>query len=249
MFNKHIIDTETNFFKEFSESIEFEDITKGRKGAVLVDYKENLMPIVRTTTNYRKPCQKFKLNHYKLMDEIKKIINIMNKDIEFNNAMIEIYEPNYRKMGYHTDQSLDLKENSYICLFSCYENNSNNLEDLRKLKIKNKITEKYSEILLENNSIVLFSTSTNFEHKHKIVLDSITAKNRWLGITFRTSKTFIKFNGNVPCIYPFNKVLKIANDEEKKDFFKHKKNENINNIYIYPYIDYTISINDTLVPY
>ena len=36
MFEKYIID-QNNIFEELSRSIDFEDITKGRKGAVLVD--------------------------------------------------------------------------------------------------------------------------------------------------------------------------------------------------------------------
>ena len=50
--------------------------------------------------------------------------------------MIEIYDSKYCKMGFHTDQSLDLQENSYIGIFSCY--NDPTTKDLRKLKVKNK---------------------------------------------------------------------------------------------------------------
>lgn len=171
------------------------------------------------------------------------------KNIGFNNALIEIYDSNYCKMGFHTDQSLDLEENSCICLFSCYKNVPNNIGDVRKLEIKNKITNKYSKVLLEHNSAILFSTSNNHNHLHKIILNSNklnTLENRWLGITFRLSKTYINFVNEIPYIHPTNKILKIANNEEKKNFMKYKGNENSNCEYTYPEINYTISISDTM---
>ena len=147
-------------------------------------------------------------------------------------------------MGFHTDQSLDLADDSYICLFSCYNNPST--KDIRKLKIKNKTNNICSEVLLKHNSIVLFSLVTNHEHVHKIVLEENTENNLWLGITFRLSKTFVKFTDNIPYLYPDNIILRLANDIEKKEFIKHKGIENIKNNYIYPKIDYTIGISDLM---
>ena len=243
MFKKFIIDLKSNLFDELSTSTKFEDIAKGRQVAVLVNDKHDLIPIIRTTTVYNEPAQKFLPIHHNIMDHIRKKTKL---NITFNNASIEIYDFHYRNMKFHTDQSLDLKCNSYICLFSCYENDSNNSKDIRKLQIQNKITKECSEISLDNGSIVLFSTSANHEHLHKIILESNTSTNKWLGITFRLSKTFIKFNDNVPYIYPTETILRIATNEEKKNFFKHKGNENLNIEYTYPEIDYTISISDTL---
>jgi hypothetical protein len=243
MFRKFIIDIDLNLFDELSNSSNFEDICKGRKGAILVNYKNELVPIVRTTTIYNNPAQKFLQIHYDIMDKIGKRFK---ENIRFNNALIEIYDSSYRKMNFHTDQSLDLEDDSYICLFSCYENQSNNQADIRKLKIMNKVTKESSDILLENNSAVLFSTSTNHKHLHKIILESNTSKNKWLGITFRLSKTFIKFIDNVPYFNLSNKILSIANINEKKEFMKYKGNENINIEYIYPEILYTISKSDLM---
>ena len=52
MFRKFVIDinVDSNSFDELSKSTSFEDICKGRKGAVLVNYKNELIPIMRTTT-------------------------------------------------------------------------------------------------------------------------------------------------------------------------------------------------------
>jgi hypothetical protein len=243
MFTKINIDYETNLFEELSNSIEFENITKGRIGTNLVDYKNNLVPIVRTTTNYNKPAQRFLSIHYDIIENIKKTSKI--EGLELNNALIEIYDSQYRNMKFHSDQALDLAENSYICIFSCYDNP---VSDIRKLKIKEKTTEKCSEILMEHNSVIIFSTETNNKYVHKIVLETNKSQNKWLGITFRLSKTFVQFINGISYFYPNNKMLRIANKDESNKFRQHKCVENLKlGIgYKYPEIDYTISISDTL---
>lgn len=249
MFTKFIIDYKTNKFKELSESVEFENIAKGRKGTVLVDYKNDLIPLVRTTTIYNKPVQGFLPIHYDIIEHIKKTSGC--SDLGFNNALVEIYNSNYRKMGYHSDQSLDLANESFICLFSCYDNASTT--DKRKLQIKEKLTGKCSEIILEHNSIVLFSVSTNSKWLHKIILGTRTTNDQWLGITFRLSKTFIKFVDDIPYFYPntlsngsLTKILKLADKDNRKEFSKYKGHENANVDYKYSEIDYSISISDLL---
>lgn len=242
MFEKFVIETNTNLFNELSSATNFEDFANGRKGAVIVDCENELIPIVRTTTIYNNPAQKFLPVHRGIVNSIKKKIN---KNIAFNNALIELYDSNYRTMKFHTDQSLDLNDDSYICLFSCYDYIPNNTTDLRKLQIQNKTTSECSEILLDHNSIILFSVQTNHQYLHKIILES-NIENKWLGITFRLSKTFIKHIDGVPYIYPTDKILRIANADEKKEFYKHKSNENLYNEYIYPEICYTISKSDLL---
>jgi hypothetical protein len=244
MFSKSILDIKEDTFKECSKSINVEDVVMGRKGTVLVDCDNDIIPIVRTTTIYNEPVQNLSPFHYDIINKIKE--NFQNLDIEFNNALIEIYDSKYRKMKFHTDQSLDLEEDSYICLFSCYENMSNNIEDMRKLKIKNKITNECSEFLLENNSVILFSTLYNHKYLHKIILESHKAQNRWLGITFRLSKTFIKFINNNPHMCHNDEILRIASDEEKTEFYKHKGIENKEDEYTYPEINYTISASDQM---
>src|SRR5579863_5668420 len=111
MFEKYFLDYKTNIFDELARSIEYEDITKGRKGAILVDCKNDLIPLVRTTTNYKKPAQRFLRIHYDIIEQIKKVTN--NNKLEFNNAMIEIYDSKYCTMGFHSDQATDLAEDSY----------------------------------------------------------------------------------------------------------------------------------------
>jgi len=140
----------------------------------------------------------------------------------YNNAMIEMYDNNYTTMKYHSDMALDLTGNT-ICIYSCYPNND---EPRRKLKIKNKITNIETIITLEHNSIVYFSLETNRHYLHKII-----GNGKWLGITFRNSKT--KADN-----------LTIANDEEKKELLLLRKQENSNIDFSYPNINYTLSYGD-----
>lgn len=242
MFTKYLI-TPKYTIEQLSK-VRFEDIAKGRKGAVLVDCKDDTIPIVRTTTVYNSPAQRFSEIHYDLVNDIKKVVEQRGdaKNIEFNNALIEIYDNTYYKMGYHTDQALDLEQDSWICLFSCYEKPTVNI---RTLVVKNKRTAESSQISLDHNSFVLFSTADNQEHLHKIVLrDPVNVENKWLGITFRLSKTFVHFNNSVPYINAT--ALKIANDNEKREFLIHKGKENSSIGYVYPEIGYTNSPSEML---
>jgi hypothetical protein len=236
-FQKFILDFDTNLFPVLSKITEFEQVTKGRKGAVIAHFPEDIVPIVRTTTSYKLPLQKFLPVHYDIIDKIKKKVCIDN--LEFNNAMIEIYDSSYRDMKFHSDQALDLVDDSYIGIFSCYKNGVEDLRELRKLKICEKFSEKSYEVALENNSLVLFSVKTNRKHLHKIFLNN-TSENNWLGITFRLSKTYVQYADNLPYFYPNGKLLRCATKEEEKEFFKLKKMENDRDDFIYPNIDYMI---------
>ena len=243
MFHKYILDFDPNLFTELLVATQFEDICKGRQGAILIDNNNGLVPIVRTTTNYLQASQKFSPIHYKIIDLIKGLAKDLK--LEFNNAMVELYDSSYRTMKYHTDLSLDLADDSYICIFSSYSNND--LTDYRKLKIKDKVTNIESEVILENNSCVIFSKSDNSKHLHKIVLDKINNKDKkWLGITFRLSKTFINFVDDKPYFYPTDIPLRVGSDDEKREFMKCKGSENLGIDYVYPTIHYTVSISDTL---
>jgi len=229
MFTKIVLDYKQNLFPELTKVTEFEDITKGRMGAVLVDIQNDLIPLVRTTTKYTNPAQKFNLFHYDIMEKI---------GIKFNNALIEVYDNQYCTMGFHSDQALDLEDGSYIGIYSCYENHLNQTNP-RKLIIKNKTTNKISEITMDHNSVILFQLSTNQQYLHKIILENNKSNqnNKWLGITFRLSKTFIN---------PINNVLKLANEEESKNFYKLRSEENKSLNFQYPEINYTISMSDLL---
>jgi hypothetical protein len=238
MFEKHNLQFQENLFQILSRVIEFEQFSRDRLGAILVSPGSSI-PIVRTTAIYNKPSQLFSPVHNEIMEKIK--VATGNIDIKFNNAMVEIYDPTYTSMRYHSDAALDLVSGSYICLFSVYENKDE--EDLKKLKIKDKETGTETELTLEHNSIVLFSIETNGKFLHKIVSDSHKrTKSRWLGVTFRLSRTFIK-RENGSFVLENGRPLSIANEQEKKEFYKHKRLENVQVGYKYPSseIFYTLS--------
>lgn len=238
MFRKFVLNYDDNLFTSLSKSCVFEQFTPSRSGAILVARYKDKIPIVRTTTKYTSCSQLFTDLHYKIIEDIKKMTNVST--IDFNNAMIEIYDQKYSTMKFHSDQALDLAEDSYICLYSCYENEHE--QNPKKLVIKDKKSGEQSELILEQNSIIIFSKSTNDEHLHKIVSDNINkTKSRWLGLTFRLSKTFIDYKDNVPYLVSTGQPLNFANEIEKKEFYKHKSLENAGVGYVYPYISYTLS--------
>lgn len=211
----------------------FEHVTKGRSAAILVELEDGKVPIVRTTTMYDNPAIKFSDLHKQLLS---------TTEIKYNNAMIEKYDSTYRTMGFHSDQAIDLDDNSYIAIYSCYKHPE---KADRKLIVKDKVTSSLSTIPLAHNSIVTFSTETNSQYLHRIVLaDKFDADNEWIGITYRLSKTYIN---------PSSPHLRIASELECREFFKLKNIENSNNSTtriadIYSSINYTISPSDLLEP-
>ncbi|MCU0437289.1 MAG: alpha-ketoglutarate-dependent dioxygenase AlkB [Raineya sp.] len=255
-FYQWVLPLETDLFQRLSDSVEFEDIGKGRKGNHLVDCGERGIPIVRTTTQYNTPACKFSQIHHNLIESIrnKVIEEIGDISMRFNNALIEVYESSYFKMKYHSDQALDLAENSYIALFSCYEKPNDITKNvIRKLQIIHKETQEESELILENNSVVLFSTASNMLFQHKITsnppqsVKGGTIENRWLGITLRLSKTFIEFKENLP-YFENGELLTLAQEEQRKAFFLLRGQENNSTDFSYPHLTYTISPADMMMP-
>lgn len=256
-FNKFSLPLTGNLFQQLSNTIDFENVGKGRQGNHLVNIGDKGIPIVRTTTKYNKPAHNFSAIHHNIIEKINQWANgndNIQSPLSFNNALIEIYDWNYFKMKYHSDQCLDLATNSYIALFSCYERPEELTENnLRKLKVKNKVRDKELEFVLENNSVVLFSLETNTSYLHKIVLDAVSKQkpiaedNRWLGITFRRSKTHIQFKDTLP-YFPNGTMLSMANEMEQKEFYTLRGQENKVMNFTYPDINYTLNQGDLIQP-
>lgn len=253
-----ILELKDNLFPILSSSPALGDVARGRKGGILVDIKHagDVIPIVRSTTGYSIPPVPFSEDHYELIKQIQN--QYQELKLEFNNAMIETYTQEYYRMGFHTDQALDLADDSYICLFSCYSHPET--KDIRKLQVQNKTTGKEIELNLHHNSIILFSTQTNREHVHKIILDleERDEKTIWLGLTLRLSKTFVKFVEKIPYFLSpdgpedskdtkdTKDVLHLANKEERKEFIHLKSRENKEIDFVYPHLSYTLSAGDLL---
>ncbi|WP_406347317.1 hypothetical protein [Streptomyces sp. NBC_00648] len=237
--------TEKNLFSELSASARWEDVGKGRRGAVLAKIDEaGGVPLVRTTTRYSSPAQRFWAVHGWLAQQIQERAAL---SVGFNNALIESYTNAYTTMGSHSDQALDLANESFIAIFSCYEHPE--ASPPRKLIFESKGSggEKF-EIPLVHNSVVAFSVGSNRRLRHKIVLDApVQEDNQWLGVTFRTSKTFVRFrDGHV--YLPQGGRLMSADDEQRREFYQLRRRENNETDFIYPLLTYTISESDLMLP-
>ncbi|MEU3777334.1 hypothetical protein AB0F11_29850 [Streptomyces sp. NPDC032472] len=238
--------TDEDLFAELSASVRWEDVGKGRRGATLTKANEaGDVPLVRTTTRYSSPAQRFRAVHERLAQRIQERAALPGG---FNNALIETYTNAYTTMGSHSDQALDLADESFIAIFSCYQHPE--VTPPRKLIFESKESggEKF-EIPLAHNGIVAFSVELNRRLRHKIVLDlpAQAAANQWLGVTFRTSKTFVRFHDGRAHL-PQGVPLVLADDEQRHDFYRLRRRENKETAFAYPLLTYTISESDLMPP-
>lgn len=154
--------------------------------------------------------------------------------------MVEIYDSGYKTMSFHTDQTQDLAQDSYICIFSCYEGGTLESDEApRMLVVKNKETELVTEYPMRNHECIVFSTATNATHVHRIVVGG--CRRRWLGVTFRTSKTFVERREDGLFLVGSGKLLRRANEEDAVEMRKCKGRENKEDDFVWPDMDFTIS--------
>lgn len=238
--------TEENLFAELSASARLEDVGKGRRGAVLTRIDEvDGVPLVRTTARYSCPTQRFRTVHERLARQVQERAAI---PVGFNNALVESYTHAYKTMGSHSDQALDLAGDSYIAVFSCYQHPAENPPRKLIFESKGSGDEKF-EIPLDHNSIVAFSVDSNRRLKHKVVLDTParSSDNPWLGVTFRTSKTFVRFRGGHAYL-PRGARLMSADEEQRREFYRLRRRENNETDFTYPELTYTVSESDLMPP-
>jgi hypothetical protein len=241
-----ILPIEDDLFVELSLSARLEDVGKGRQGAVIAKIDEvGDVPVVRTTARYSSPTQRFRRVHERLAQQIQERAAV---PVGFNNALIEVYANTYKTMGSHSDQALDLADDSFIAVFSCYQYPEKGAS--RKLVFESKENgEEKFEMSLAHNSVVAFSVASNRRLKHKIVLDAPAraVDNQWLGVTFRTSKTFVRFRGGHAYL-PQGVRLMVADDEQRREFYQLRRRENNETGFTYPSLMYTISESDLIPP-
>ncbi|PKV83171.1 alpha-ketoglutarate-dependent dioxygenase AlkB [Streptomyces sp. TLI_146] len=237
---------EGDLFADLSASVHWEDVGKGRRGAVLTNIDEaSGVPLVRTTTQYSNPTQHFQAVHERLARRVQERAAL---PVGFNNALIESYTNAYTTMGSHSDQALDLADESFIAVFSCYQHPE--AIPPRKLIFESKGSdgEKF-EIPLTHNSVVVFSVDLNRRLRHKIVLDTSVqaADNQWLGVTFRTSKTFVRFHDGQAHLAQGARLTS-ADDEQRREFYQLRRRENKETDFVYPLLTYTVSESDLMPP-
>ncbi|MFE5794840.1 alpha-ketoglutarate-dependent dioxygenase AlkB [Streptomyces sp. NPDC056503] len=235
-----------DLFAELSASARLEDLGKGRRGATLtrVDASGGV-PLVRTTTRYGRPAQCFRDVHERLARRVQECAAL---PVGFDNALIESYTDAYRKMGSHSDQALDLADESFIAVFSCYRHPE--AVPPRKLVFESKGSDgEEFELPLTHNSVVAFSVDANRRFRHRIVLDapSRPEDNAWLGVTFRTSKTLVRYRDGRAYL-PQGARLVPADDEQRREFYRLRRRENDETDFGYPSLTYTVSESDLMPP-
>lgn len=218
---------------------------KGRRGAVLVATDGPRIPIVRTTTAYTLPAQCFQPIHTTLARQICACASL---SVPFNNALLEVYTRAYATMRAHSDQALDLDDAGEIAVFSCYERPE--AGPTRRLIVESKQPGGPTFVIpLLHGHVVVFSTATNRRFRHRIVLDPATGdpNNVWLGVTFRTSKTFINVRDGQPHLAD-GTPLTLANDEQRHEFLQLRRRENQETDFVYPRVTCTLSPSDLSPP-
>jgi hypothetical protein len=222
-------------------SVRFDDVTKGRRGAVLVKADSSGIPIVRSTTSYRAAAQLFRPIHERLARQISESGLLPQP---FNNALVEHYTSAYATMKRHSDQAQDLADGSWIAVYSCYRAPE---RPSRRLIVQPKEAGDGFEVPLDHGSVVVFSLDDNRRLSHAITLRATAPDNEWLGITFRTSKTLLRFVDGHPTL-PSGAQLTLASEDQRRELFQMRRSENEETSFVYPPLSYTLSESDLLPP-
>ncbi|TRV78535.1 hypothetical protein FKN01_12605 [Streptomyces sp. 130] len=234
-------------FAELCAATPMEDVGKGRKAAVLTrPDADGGVPLVRTTTRYARPALRFREVHERLAREVRERAGL---PAAFDNALAERYTSACTTMGRHCDQALDLAGDSCIAVFSCYRDPD--ADPRRKLVFESKEDPGAGvlEIPLVHNGVVAFSVAANRRLRHRIVADPAgrAGDNEWLGLTFRTSKTVLRFRAGVPYL-PQGVPLTLADEEQARAFYGLRRRENDEVDFAYPELSRTVSASDLLPP-
>ncbi|MET9351010.1 hypothetical protein [Streptomyces termitum] len=235
-----------DLYAELAAAVRWEDVGRGRRGAVLTrPDATGAVPLVRTTTRYGTPAQRFRPVHERLARRVRAAAHL---PADFDNALAERYTDAYATMGAHSDQAQDLAEGSYIAVFSCYENPD--APAGRKLLFEPKDTAgEPFELPLPHHGVVAFPLTANRLLRHRIVLDKRagTEDNPWLGITFRTSRTRLRYVPGGPLL-PDGTRLVLADEDQRQELYALRRRENRETSFTYPPLPHTLSESDLLPP-
>jgi hypothetical protein len=230
-------------FDALLASVRWDDVARGRRGAVLVQPDaDGAVPIVRTTTAYRAPAQPFRPVHAHLAHAVRRVAAL---SADFNHALIEHYTPAYATMKHHSDQALDLAEDSSIAVLSCYRDPA---RPSRRLLVRPKQPGGSPfELVLAHASVVTFSLATNRRFTHAIVPCAGAPANDWLGVTFRVATTRVRFVDGHARLAD-GTPLTLADDDQRRAFLALRRRENAELDFTYPPLSYTISESDLWPP-
>ncbi|MFJ5933498.1 hypothetical protein [Streptomyces sp. NPDC093071] len=242
----YALPAEGDLFAELSASTRLEDLGKGRRGGVIARVDETGgVPLVRTTTRYGSPAQRFREVHERLARRVRERADL---PVGFNNALVESYTHAYKTMGAHSDQALDLADDSFIAVFSCYRDPGAGPSRKLVFETKEPGGEKF-EIPLAHHGVVAFSVATNRRLKHRIVWDAPAGAddNPWCGVTFRTSKTVVRFRDGHAYLPQGDRLVR-ADEEQRSEFYRLRRRENGETDFDYPPLTYTVSESDLIPP-
>jgi hypothetical protein len=249
-----VLSVPTNLtYSDLLQDLDLETIRDGRQQTTLVCLTPTgLVPLVRSTTSCKYPAQPIKPVHAQLMAEILSQLELAGVSTSFNHIMLERYSSDYRKMRYHSDQALDLAEDSYIAIFSRYPVPPFPGRELQ-LVIRTKANPQYEQIIpLTDRSLIYFSVADNRLYQHKLVLKSdqqlAVPDQPWLGLTMRCARTLLRFINEIPYFTDQQAMLVLATPTQAKECLSYRHAENTKTDFRYPILTYTLSVGDTLDP-
>lgn len=236
-------------FARISRAVEMERLGRGRRGGLAVRCRadDGAVPLMRSTTQMSCAPVPFP-------DVLERLL-----PAAANHAAIERYGSCYQKMAFHSDHAQDLADDSTISIYSWYKDPA---RADRQLVVRRKTAAAAAAhdtfvIPLEHNSVVQFTAATNREWLHKIVLahPATDDNQQWLGVTARTSKTFVRFDGAAdgpPRFVDIDRPLRLAvTDAEQREVFRVRRQENTGTGGVVHYAstaDYTLSASDLMKP-
>lgn len=245
-FRAFTLPLDEDLYAALSAAARLEDVGKGREGAVLTEVDpERGVPIERTTPRYARPAQVFSPVHARLARRVEEATSLPTR---FNHCLFERYTDAYATMGAHSDQALDLAEGSFIAIVSAYQHPA--LAPTRRLMVASKEHDGAEvEIPLTHHGVVVFSTEDNRLFRHRIVLaaPARAPENPWLGVTFRTSKTFALYREG-RALLADGLPLALADEAQRREFFQLRRRENREVDFVYPPLAYTLSESDLAPP-
>lgn len=214
MFPFHLGSLPTAPATSFFSDLPWEALSESRKMLIMADIPPQdspEVPLVRSTMSLQNRTWPWTRE----IADLAKAIETAFSVAPFNNVMVEDYTAAYSTMKWHSDQAQDLEPASHIALLSFDEEPRGGT---RVLHVKEKAAGgAMTTLALGHLSVVLFSVEDNARFLHRI-----TGQKAWRGITFRRSRTRVKFVQGAPMVH--GQPLRLC--ETPRLIHRHRAEEN-----------------------
>jgi len=277
-FRSLVLPTDANLFDQLLTSVRFEHGGKGRQGAVIVrpDGARGC-PIVRTTSKYSLPAQCFQPVHEQLARQIQQTASLPasfnNALVEcYSSAYTKMGFHSDMALDLHEGTSIAL----FSCYRHPEQVHTPRKLVVEAKQAGGGGAFEIS--LTHNSLVVFsLDTNRRFRHKIVLDVATTRApnpgatkkrraameakmppadadetgqpsENEWLGVTFRTSKTFVVAADDGHAHFPDGTALTMAHDEQRKEFYTLRARENAEVLFAYPRLAYTLSESDLMPP-